>query len=348
MTIPQVRPQSRVVHTALWRAAAHLVGPRGLRGDRRLRAEVNGKVVVITGASFGVGEAAARMFAAAGATVIMGARSLDQLDRIAAAITANGAVAHALPLDLTSEQSIEDFAAAIRRLVGGVDYLVHNAGKSLRRSIHLSYHRPKDLIATSGANYLGPMRLTLELLPGMRAAGSGHIVNMSTVGIMFPVMPKWGFYLSSKAAFDWWMRAVGMEARADGVTLTTIYGGLMHTRMSAPSGWMRVLPGQASEDAARVIARAVVEKPRTLTPIYGHPSAILAPLLRTPLEIVIERIYRGLGDTEAALAGVRPADFTAASDVPGTAEVIETAEVTEIVAALEAEFAETEESTGER
>ncbi|RBO87829.1 short-subunit dehydrogenase [Nocardia puris] len=296
---------SRVVHHPLARAAAHAVGPRGLRDERRLRSEVDGKVVVITGASYGVGAATARLFARAGAHVVLAARSKERLAELAGEIGAAGGRAYAYPLDLTSEESVAEFAAAVQHDLGGVDYLIHNAGKSLRRSIHLSYDRPKDVTATAGANYVGPMRLTLALLPAMRARGSGHIVNVSTVGVMFPVVPKWGFYLSSKAAFDWWMRAVGMEARADGVTLTTFYAGLMHTRMSAPSRWMRVLPGQTPDDAARVLARAVVEKPRTLTPVYGHPSAIAVPLLRFPLEVIIGAVYQRLGDTEASLSRVR-------------------------------------------
>jgi NAD(P)-dependent dehydrogenase (short-subunit alcohol dehydrogenase family) len=295
---------SRLTHHPISRAAARVIGPRGLRSSAKLSHEVEGKVVVITGASFGVGEATAILFAKAGARVVLAARSVDRLREVADAIVADGGQAFAYPLDLTSETSVAEFAAAVLYDFDEVDYLIHNAGKSLRRSIHLSYDRPKDITATTGANYVGPMRLTLALLPGMRARGRGHIVNVSTVGIMFPVMPKWGFYLSSKAAFDWWMRAVGMEARADGVTLTTFYAGLMHTRMSAPSRWMRMLPGQTPDDAAKVIARAVVKKPRTMTPIYGHPSAILVPLLRLPFEIVIGAIYRRLGDTQVSLARV--------------------------------------------
>ncbi|WP_405135279.1 SDR family NAD(P)-dependent oxidoreductase [Nocardia sp. NBC_01388] len=303
-SLPSPPTQHPLVHHPIARGLAHLVGPRGLRGDSRLRSEVAGKVVVITGASFGVGAATARLFAAAGATVVLGARSMDALRELAAEIDRAGGIARVYPLDLTSEQSVTEFAASVLSDHGHVDHLIHNAGKSLRRSIHLSYDRPKDLAATTGANYLGPMRLTLALLPGMRERGSGHIVNMSTVGVMFPIVPKWGFYLSSKLAFDCWMRAVGMEARVDGVTLTTVYGGLMHTRMSAPSRWMRTLPGQTPEDAARVIARAAVRKPRTLTPIYGHPSAILSAVARTPLEVLIGFVYSHLGDTRESLARV--------------------------------------------
>ncbi|MBH0779991.1 SDR family NAD(P)-dependent oxidoreductase [Nocardia sp. NEAU-351] len=321
MTAPPRGPASFVRHP-ISRAVAGLIGPRGLRDTSALRRAVRDKVVVVTGASYGVGAATARLFAAADARVVLAARSLEQLRVVADEITDAGGKAYVYPLDLTSEQSVAEFAAAVLYDFGAVDVLIHNAGKSLRRSIHLSYDRPKDLTATTGANYLGPMRLTMALLPGMRARGRGHIVNVSTVGIMFPVMPKWGFYLSSKAAFDWWMRAVAMEARADGVTTTTLYAGLMHTRMSAPSAWMRLLPGQSPSDAARVIARAVVDKPRTIAPIYGHPSAIAVPMLRWPLEVGIGFVYRFLGDTPASLASARPSpdDRFAADDQEATGD----------------------------
>ncbi len=307
---------SALVHHPVSRAVSYLIGPRGLRDVARLRRDVGGKVVVITGASYGVGEATAELCGRAGAKVVLAARSRERLEEVKDRIVADGGAAYAYQLDLTDEQSIAEFAEAVQYDLGPVDYLIHNAGKSLRRSIHLSCDRPKDVTATSGANYVGPMRLTLALLPAMRARGSGHIVNVSTVGIMFPVMPKWGFYLSSKAAFDWWLRAVGMEARADGVTLTTFYAGLMHTRMSAPSRWMRVLPGQTPDDAARVIARAMVRKPRTITPIYGHPSAVLVPILRIPLDVIVGFVYRRLGDTQASLTAV-------AASVPTSSSVVD-------------------------
>lgn len=298
------QPANALAAGPIGRGIARFIGPHGLHDEPRLRREVAGKIAVVTGASFGLGEATARMLGDAGATVVLGARSVPELERIAAEITAHGGSAVAVPLDLASPESITAFANQVLDSFGHVDFLIHNAGKSLRRSIHLSYDRPKDLETTASANYLGPIRLTLALLPGMRARGSGHIVNVSTVGVKFPVMPKWGYYLGSKAAFDWWMRAVGMEARPDGVTLTTLYAGLMHTRMSAPSRWMSQLPGQTPDEAAQVIARALVVKPRSQTPIYGHLSAAITPLLRTPIEIVTTAIYRRLGDTSASLRSI--------------------------------------------
>ncbi|MFD5177667.1 SDR family NAD(P)-dependent oxidoreductase [Nocardia sp. NPDC058379] len=296
-------PTNRLAAGPLGRGVAWLIGPRGLKDPARLRRAVAGRVAVVTGASYGLGEATARILADAGATVVLGARSVDQLELIVGEIKEAGGTAVAIPLDLASEDSVAAFAEQVLTQFGQVDFLVHNAGKSLRRSIHLSYDRPKDLATTSTANYLGPMRLTLALLPSMRERGSGHIVNVSTVAVMFPVAPKWGFYLSSKAAFDIWMRAVAMEARTDGVTLTTLYAGAMFTRMSAPSGWISAMPGHSAREAGYIVARAVVRKPRTLTPAYGRPLAVVSALLQNPLEIGAGFLYRFLGDTPASLAG---------------------------------------------
>ncbi|MFE3196054.1 SDR family NAD(P)-dependent oxidoreductase [Nocardia sp. NPDC059240] len=308
------RPNNALAAGPVGRAAAWLIGPRGISDPVRLRRAVEGKIAVVTGASHGLGAETARMLAAAGATVVLGARSIDELEKVAAEITAAGGKAVAIRLDLAEPESISSFAEEILARFDHVDYLIHNAGKSLRRSIHLSYDRPKDLTATSTANYLGPMRLTLALLPSMRARRSGHIVNISTVGVLFPATPKWGFYLSSKAAFDVWMRAVGMEARPDGVTLTTIYAGLMHTRMSAPSRWMSALPGQSPAEAATGVARALITKPRIMIPAYGYLTSVLTPVLRVPLEIAFTAVYRRLGDTDAALRAVQGNTGTGSDD----------------------------------
>ena len=102
---------------------------------------------------------------------------------------------------------------------GRVDVVVSNAGKSIRRSIELSYERFHDFQRTININYLGPVRLVLALLPSMRERGEGHIVNVSTMGVRIPPTPRWAAYLSSKAAFDVWLRCLAPEMRRDGVDL---------------------------------------------------------------------------------------------------------------------------------
>ncbi|WP_167473426.1 SDR family NAD(P)-dependent oxidoreductase [Nocardia arthritidis] len=286
-----------------------IVGPHRSADAAALQRAVAGKIVVITGASYGLGAATARLLGSAGATVVLAARSEGRLGEVAADIEATGGEAFTYRLDLADAASVAHFASRVLGEHGHVDYLIHNAGKSLRRSIHLSYDRPKDLDATIGANMLGPMRLTLDLLPSMRARGRGHIVNVSTVGVLFPVAPKWAFYLASKAGFDTWMRSVAMESRTDGVGLTTVYAGLMHTRMSAPSAWMRRLPGHTPDQAAQIIAYALVHRPRVLAPMYGRVSRIGAALAPVPIERLLEHIHRHHGDTEeaelAGLTGIR-------------------------------------------
>ncbi|EUA68979.1 short chain dehydrogenase family protein [Mycobacterium xenopi 4042] len=96
-------------------------------------------------------------------------------------------------VDMADSEQVRDFATSILRDHGQVDVLIHNAGKSLNRSVHLSYRRPKDLFATTGVNYLGPARLTLLLLPYMRARRSGHIINIATAGLLLFPAPRWGF-----------------------------------------------------------------------------------------------------------------------------------------------------------
>jgi NAD(P)-dependent dehydrogenase (short-subunit alcohol dehydrogenase family) len=283
-----------------------LAGPRVLRDEQTLRKAVEGTTVVLTGASFGLGAATARLLARAGATVIMGARTVSSLEEIAADITAAGGQAVPLVLDLTDPQSVDEFAREVLQRTNRIDFLIHNAGRSLRRSLHLSYDRPNDLTSSSGVNYLGPMRLTMKLLPRLREQRApAHIVNVSTVGVQLPPVARWGFYVSSKAAFESWLRSVVLEASAEGVSLTTIYAGLIHTRMSAPSGWMRHTPGRSPERAALVVARAVAKKPRVLSTSYGLLATWLRPFLRTPIDIIGERFARWSGDTPAALVGAR-------------------------------------------
>lgn len=283
-----------------------LSGPRRLGDKRILRDKVGGKTVVLTGASFGLGAATAQLLAQAGATVYMGSRSIAQLEEIAREIEATGGQAIPLALDLTDPRSIDAFAQDVLSSTDRIDFLIHNAGRSLRRSLRLSYDRPSDLTSTTGVNYLGPMHLTMKLLPRLREQNApAHIVNVSTVGVQLPPTARWGFYVSSKAAFTSWLTSAALEARQDGVTLTTIYTGLIHSRMSAPSGWMQRSPGKSPEQAALVVARAVAKRPRTLSTSYGLVSMWLQPFLRTPLQIIGEQFAKRSGDTPAAL-GIAP------------------------------------------
>jgi NAD(P)-dependent dehydrogenase (short-subunit alcohol dehydrogenase family) len=277
-----------------------LVNPPRVSDRDRLRRTVAGATVLVTGASFGIGKATACKLADAGATVLIAARSGDRLDQIAQAISDSGGQAVSYPADLSDEAAITALTERLLDEHGPPDIVVSNAGKSIRRSLHLQYERPHDFDRTIGINYLGPIRLLLGLLPAMRERGSGHIVNVSSVGVRVPPGPRWGAYQASKGAFDMWLRSVAPELHADGVDVTTIYMALIHTRMSAPTPTLRNLPGLTPDEAADIIAKAIIERPRTIAPWWLWPAELTTVLLREPLERVTQLWWRYTDDSDMA------------------------------------------------
>jgi NAD(P)-dependent dehydrogenase (short-subunit alcohol dehydrogenase family) len=283
------------------KAVDKLANPPRVSSPDRLRTVVSGKTVLVTGASYGLGEATARKLGAAGATVLLVARSADRLAAIAASINADGGDAAAYPADLSDETAV---AALTERLTANrppMDIVVSNAGKSIRRSLHLQYDRPQDFERTIGVNYLGPVRLLLGLLPAMRRRGSGHIVSISTVGVLTAPGPRWGAYLASKSAFDVWLRSVAPELRADGVHVTSVYMTLVHTPMSDPTPILRRMPGLSAEQAADIVAKAIIDRPSRVQPLWVWPIEISSMLLPGPLRVGMGLMYRFSTDSPSAL-----------------------------------------------
>lgn len=262
----------------------HVANPARVSDPDRLRAAASGKTALVTGASYGIGEATARSLAAAGATVLVVARSEERLGDLAASINAGGGRAVAYPTDLTDESAVSALGKQITEEHGPLDIVVSNAGKSLRRSLHDQYDRPHDFQRTIDINYLGPVRLLLGLLPAMRDHGGGHVVNVSSVGVRVVPGPQWGAYQASKGAFDRWLRSVAPELHGDGVDVTTVYFALVRTRMIAPTPLLGRLPGLSPDQAADVIAKAVIERPRTLEPPWVLPAEFASVLLAGPAD----------------------------------------------------------------
>ncbi|HEY6781026.1 MAG TPA: SDR family NAD(P)-dependent oxidoreductase, partial [Thermoleophilaceae bacterium] len=255
--------------------ASRVVNPSGRPSDAQLRAAVEGQVVLVTGASHGIGRAAALRLGGAGATVLALARSEDLLTELVGEIETAGGRAVAVPADLTDLDALPGVAERILAVEGQVDVVVSNAGKSIRRSLALTYDRFHDVTRTTDVNYLGPVRLLLSLLPAMQARGDGHVVNVSTIGVLVPPAPRWSAYQASKAAFDVWLRSVAGELAADGVATTSIYLALVHTRMSAPTDDFDWVPGLRPDQAADLICNALVERPRTITPWWATAAGVL-------------------------------------------------------------------------
>jgi NAD(P)-dependent dehydrogenase (short-subunit alcohol dehydrogenase family) len=269
-----------------------LANPARISNVDKLRSAISGKTVLVTGASFGVGEATARKLAAAGATVLVVARSADKLDELAASINAGGGKAVAYPTDLTDETAVGELTKKIGDEHGPLDIVVSNAGKSLRRSLHDQYDRPQDFQRTIEINYLGPIKLLLGVLPAMREQGRGHIVNVSSVAVRVPPGPQWGVYQASKGAFDRWLRSVAPELHTDGVDVTSVYFALVRTRMIEPTPILGKLPGLDPDEAADVIAKAIIERPRTLAPPWVGPVELASVLLAGPADWAARIWYR--------------------------------------------------------
>jgi len=273
------------------RAASRVVNPGGAPSADKLRAAVAGQTILVTGASHGIGRATAIRLARAGATVLLVARSADVLDALAAELRDEGCGAHALPADLSdAEQAVPELARRILAEHGPPDAIVNNAGKSIRRAIDQSYERFHDYTRTANLNYLGPVRLLLELLPAMRARGSGHVVNVSTVGVLLPPAPRWSAYQASKAAFDVWLRSLAAEARADGITATSLYMALVHTRMSAPTDDFKLVPGLTADEAAGLVCRALVDRPSAIAPWWATTAALIDTAARGTSDRLV-RLY---------------------------------------------------------
>jgi NAD(P)-dependent dehydrogenase (short-subunit alcohol dehydrogenase family) len=298
---------------AATRVASRLINPSGHSSESKLREAVDDKVVRVTGASYGIGEASARKLAKAGATVLLVARSEEKLEDIRAQISELGGTSFAYPTDLSNPDSVDELAAEVLKRHGHVDVIVNNAGKSIRRSIELSYERFRDFERTIGINYLGPVKLMLALLPSMRARRKGHIVNVSTIGVRVPPAPRWSAYQASKTAFDVFLRSAALEAAGDGVSVTSVYMALVHTRMSAPTPVFRYVPGLTPEQAADLVCKAIVERPRIISPWWAGAAELGFAVTRRPWELGMSLFHRLSGDTPSAVRSVE-ADETVAKE----------------------------------
>lgn len=279
---------------------SRLASPRRQTNPDALRRAVSGRKVLVTGASYGLGEAAARKLAAAGAHVLLTARTADRLKEVADSITAGGGHAVFYPADLADTAVAQDLSQNITAAHGPLDVIVNNAGKSLRRSLHLQYDRPQDFQRTIGINYLGPIQLLLGLIPPMRERGHGHVVNISTIGVRIAPGPRWGAYQASKAAFDIWLRSIAPELHQDHVAVSSIYMALIRTRMSAPTPIMHKLPGLHPHEAADVVAKAICERPRSLSPWWAAPASVLAASFPGPIDQGMGLMYRFSQDSADA------------------------------------------------
>ncbi|MGV0642745.1 SDR family oxidoreductase [Mycolicibacterium sp. XJ2546] len=287
----------------LWRYWAEHLDPDRARHDDPAGPLV-GKHVLITGASSGIGRASAVAIAQRGATVFALARNADALDDLVAEIRAAGGQAHAFTCDVTDSTSVEHTVKDILGRFDHVDYLVNNAGRSIRRSVIASTDRLHDYERMMAVNYFGAVRMVLALLPHWRERRFGHVVNVSSAGVQAR-NPKYSSYLPTKAALDAFADVVASETLSDHITFTTIHMPLVRTPMIVPSRRLNPVPAISAEHAAAIVVRALVEKPARIdTPLgtFADFGNYLTPKLSRR---VLHQLYLGYPDSAAARGVVR-------------------------------------------
>lgn len=267
--------------------------------DRSLAGAVRGKVVLITGASSGIGKATAVKVADAGATVLLVARSLEKLEETKQEILAAGGSAHIHRCDMSDVEDIERMAEEVLAYHGHVDILVNNAGRSIRRSVALSYDRFHDFERTIQLNYLGALRLILALLPTMRARKAGHIINISSIGTQTNP-PRFSAYVASKAALDAFSRVIASEVIDDRVHITTINMPLVRTPMIAPTRMYDMFPAITPEEAAEMIAKAMVNRPKKVATRLGNFGELLYAIAPKASDSILNTAYKLFPDSQAA------------------------------------------------
>jgi short-subunit dehydrogenase len=278
-----------------------------------LQEAVKGRTVMITGASSGIGKEAALKVGAAEGTLLLLARRRELLEETKGEIEGSGGIAHLYVCDLSDPDNVDEVTAEILEQHGHVDVLVNNAGRSIRREIGSSYDRFHDFQRTMQLNYFGPVKLILNLLPGMRERGSGHVINISTAGVQLSG-PMFSAYLASKAALDAFSRSIGFEVAGEGVQMTTVNMPLVRTAMAAPTRMFDNFPALTPSEAADLICTAIRKRPaRVATPLgnFAQAAYAVAPGLDHSVNAAIGRLLlrsplRNLRLRPAA-AGDRPA-----------------------------------------
>jgi NAD(P)-dependent dehydrogenase (short-subunit alcohol dehydrogenase family) len=264
--------------------------------DPNLRNALDGRVVLVTGASSGIGRAVATQVAGHGARVLLVSRTAERLDELKAEIEAAGGVAWTYPTDLSDMDACERMVARVLEDHGRVDLLVNNAGRSIRRSLAQSLDRFHDFERTMRLNYFGAVKLMLALVPGMRERRSGHIINISSIGVQsYP--PRFGAYVASKSALAALSRCIQPELADDGIAVTNIHMPLVRTPMIAPTGIYQNFPTIDTDQAAEMVLQAILSRPPEVSTRLGKLSEAVDTVSPGLLSFVMTGAYHAFPDS---------------------------------------------------
>ena len=267
--------------------------------DRSLKGKVKGKVVLITGGSSGIGLSTAQRVAEAGATTIIVARGEEELFKARDAMKKGGGKVFAYTADLADMASCDALVSQVLADHGHVDILINNAGRSIRRSIEASYDRFHDFERTMQLNYFGSIRLIMGFMPTMTQRRKGHVINISSIGVLAN-SPRFSAYVASKAALDAFSRCAQGELSGKGISFTTINMPLVKTPMIAPTKMYDSVPTLSPEEAADLLVKAIIEKPSRIATRLGIFSALVNALAPKAYEVVMNTAFELFPDSAAA------------------------------------------------
>lgn len=267
--------------------------------DRSLKGKVRNKVVVITGGSSGIGLSTAQRVAEAGAVTVIVARGEEELFKARDEMKAKGGKVFAHTADLSDMADCDRLVAAILKEHGHVDVLVNNAGRSIRRSIELSYDRFHDFERTMQLNYFGSLRLIMGFMPTMVQRRRGHIINISSIGVLAN-SPRFSAYVASKAALDAFSRCAQGELSGKGISFTTINMPLVKTPMIAPTKMYDSVPTLTPEEAADLVVKGIIEKPSRIATRLGIFSALVNAVAPKAYEVIMNTAFELFPDSAAA------------------------------------------------
>ena len=264
---------------------------------RNLRAALEDRVVVVTGASSGIGRATALEMGRHGARMMLVSRTKEKLDALAREIKDAGGKAWVYPTDLADMAANQRMIERVLKEHGRVDILVNNAGRSIRRSVKESLDRFHDYERTMQLNYFGAVKLMLAVIPGMKERGSGHIINISSIGVQaYP--PRFGAYVASKSALAALARCMAPEVADDGIVVTNIHMPLVRTPMIAPTGIYKNFPTISSDEAAEMVVQAVLTQAPEVSTRLGKLGEAVDTISPGFLNFVMTGAYHVFPDSE--------------------------------------------------
>jgi len=273
--------------------------------DHSLEGNVKGKTVLITGASSGIGKTSALRLAAAGAHVLLVARSADKLEETAAEIAELGGISTSYTVDVADMEACDRLVAEVLEKHGHLDILVNNAGRSIRRSLELSFDRFHDFERTMQINYFGAVRLIMGFGPSMLARRQGHVINMSSISALTP-SPRFAAYVASKSALDAWTRAAAVEWSDCNVRFTTINMPLVRTPMISATSVYDHMPVLTPEEAGDMVVDAIINKPKRIATPMGIYLQVMTALAPKFSEVVMNVVFRMFNDSAAARGDKKP------------------------------------------